>query len=194
MKVQFYQGERIYFRPLELEDESLLRFWFNDPRNWKTLLRNRPITAVQERKFLEKLGESENEVVFGIVVREGDRLIGTAGLHRIEWVSRKAEFGICIGDVESQNNGFGTEATRLVLDYGFGVLNLNRIGLDVYADSPRGIRTYEKAGFVPEGRAREASFRQGRYVDILKFGILQREWASNQTQVSETPKLIPVEG
>lgn len=193
MKVSFYEGDRIYFRPLEIEDEPLLRLWFNDPRNWRTLLRNRPITAVQEKKFLEKLGESENEVVFGVVVREGDQLIGTAGLHKIEWVSRKAEFGICIGDVERQNCGFGTETTQLVLDYGFRVLNLNRIGLDVYADNPRGIRTYEKAGFVPEGQVREGSFRDGRYVDVLNYGILQREWVSHQTRVNETPKLIPVE-
>jgi len=193
MKVQFYQGQRIYFRPLELEDEALLRLWVNDPRNWRTLLRNRPVNAVQEKKWIEGLGASENDVTFGIVVSDGERLIGSTGLHRIDWVSRKAEFGILIGEVEFQNNGFGTEATKLALDYGFGVLNLHRIGLDVYADNPRGIRTYEKAGFVAEGRTREGSFRQGRHVDILRYGILQREWAAHQAAEATAPVCRPVE-
>lgn len=194
MKVQFYQGDRIYFRPLELEDEPVVRVWVNDPRNWRTLLRNRPVNCVEEKKWLEKVCSSEHNVTLGIVVRDGDRLIGSTGLHRIDFASRSAIFGILLGDVEFQNNGFGTEATQLMLDYGFRVLNLNRIGLDVYASNPRGIRTYEKAGFVAEGRSREAAFRDGEYVDVLQYGILQREWASNQTRVTETAKLIPVEG
>ena len=176
MKVIFYEGQRIYLRPIEVEDEPLFRLWMNDPRNWQPLGRCRPVNKVEETQWLEKSHESDKDVVFGIVVREDDRLIGSAGLHRIDWIARAATLGIVIGDIGYQDQGYGTEAVKLVLDYGFTTLNLHRVQLDVFSHNPRAVRAYEKAGFVFEGRLREAFHRQGRYIDVLRYGILRREW------------------
>jgi RimJ/RimL family protein N-acetyltransferase len=55
-------------------------------------------------------------------------------------------------------------------------LNLNRIYLRVYASNLRGIRAYEKAGFVHEGSARQAQYQDGGYVDILWMSVLRSEW------------------
>ncbi len=174
--VVYYEGDRLYFRPLELDDEPLLRRWINDPANWRGLCHRTPVNAVSERAWIESMGKDASQVVFGVVVREGDRLIGTTGLHRINPIARKAEFGICVGDRAVQGRGYGTEATRLTVRYGFEILNLNRIALSVYANNPRAIFAYQRAGFVHEGCHREALYRGGEYIDEYRFAILREEW------------------
>lgn len=175
-RVVYYEGQRIYFRPLELEDEPLLRRWINNPANWRTLLHRPPLNAAREREWIESQGKSHSDYVFGIVVKQGDRPIGTTGLHRIDAVNRSASLGICIGESSFQGRGFGREAVRLALKYGFEELNLNRIELSVFADNWRAIRTYQKVGFVQEGCLRQAHYRNGRYQDEYRFAMLRTEW------------------
>lgn len=174
--VIFYEGDRIYFRPIEPEDEPLLRRYVNDPHNWQGLHTRPPINAVREREWIDQLNKSDTDIVFGVVARAGHRLIGVTGLHRIEPVARKAEFGINIGDRECQSKGFGTEATRLVLRYGFEELNLNRIALSVFSNNFRAIRCYQKVGFFHEGCHRQAVYRGGEYHDVYRFAMLRDEW------------------
>jgi RimJ/RimL family protein N-acetyltransferase len=176
MVIRYYEGERVYFRPLEPSDEPLLREWINDPANWRTLDHLLPVNELREREVIEKRYKSASDIALGIVVRSGDRLIGVASLNRINGPNRSAVFGIVLGDRAHQSQGYGTEATRLMVRYGFRELNLNRIGLTVYADNERGIRAYRRAGFVQEGRLREVYFRNGSYHDELQFSLLRSEW------------------
>jgi RimJ/RimL family protein N-acetyltransferase len=76
------------------------------------------------------------------------------------------------------NKGFGTEATKLFVAYGFETLNLNRIELRVYEYNARAIRVYEKVGFKHEGSLREDHYRQGRYWNTHVMSILRSEWKS----------------
>lgn len=184
MTVKCYDGERIYFRPVELEDEPRCRTWVNDPRNWATLYRCLPMNARREREWIESLYADDRDVVFGVVVKDGDRLIGTTGLHQIERIHRKAEFGICIGEAEYQDKGYGSEATVLMVKFGFDVLNLHRIALGVFGDNARARRVYEKAGFVREGVHRQAFFRNGRWHDGVRYAILREEWLAKETTAS----------
>lgn len=176
MAVKFYEGRRIYFRPIELDDEPRLRAWINDPRSWATLGRALPINGVREREWIESLYKSPTDVALAIVVRDGDRHIGNTGLHGIAALDRKAEFGVFIGDVEYRGRGFGSEATALMVRYAFEELNLHRVALSVFADNPRAARAYEKAGFVREGIERESAYRNGRWHDIHRYGVLRDEW------------------
>lgn len=184
--VVYYLGERIYFRPLELADEPLLRRWINDPRVWRYLLHRGPINEQREREYLESLGKSSKDYTFGIVARDSDRLIGSTGLHNLDPVARSATFGIMIGDVARHNQGYGTEATRLTLKFAFQELNLHRIQLSVYGNNWRAIRVYQKVGFVHEGCLRQAAYRNGQYVDEYRFAILREEW--NKVANLEVPK------
>ncbi|HEY4720855.1 MAG TPA: GNAT family N-acetyltransferase, partial [Anaerolineae bacterium] len=114
-RVVYYEGERIYFRPIEVEDEPRLRGWINDPAVRRYLLHRPPLNAAREREWIESQGKSATDYVFGITVRQGDRLIGTTGLHRIDTIARSAVFGLYIGDKAFQGRGYGKEATRLAL-------------------------------------------------------------------------------
>jgi len=80
------------------------------------------------------------------------------------------------------NQGLGAEAMSLLLRHGFETLNLNRILLRVYADNPRAIRSYQKAGFVQEGTLREAVFKRGKFEDVHLMSVLRREWLARKKE------------
>jgi ribosomal-protein-alanine N-acetyltransferase len=176
LKNPFLIGPRLYLRPLEREDAPRLAGYINDPAVRRTLLAHRPMSVGQEQAWLEMLGKDDHHVVMGIARQSDDELIGATGLHRIDSRTRNAEMGLSLGDRSAWGQGFGTEATRMMLDYGFGTLNLHRIWLLVYASNAPAIRVYEKAGFRKEGVLREHYFMEGQYEDGVLMGILRSEW------------------
>ena len=176
MKTPYLVGERVYLRPLNRDDASVLQRQINNPEVVRTLMVWRPMSLEAETAFIERIAQSETDVVLAIALREDDRMIGDAGLHQIDWRSRVAEFGIQIGDSVDWGKGYGTEVTRLVVRYGFESLNLNRIWLRVYDHHPGGIRAYEKAGFRREGVMRQGVWREGAFHDVIVMAILASEW------------------
>jgi len=176
MQTPYLVGERVYLRPLERDDAPVLQRHLNHPDVVRTLQAWRPVSLAAETDFIESTSRSETDVVLGIALKDDDRLIGSTGLHGIDWRNRVAEFGIQIGDPMEWGKGYGTEATRLVTRYGFGTLNLNRIGLRVYDHNPAGIRAYEKAGYQREGVMRQGVWRDGAYHDVIVMAILASEW------------------
>jgi RimJ/RimL family protein N-acetyltransferase len=102
--------------------------------------------------------------------------IGTIRLHRISKEQRTAELGIMIGDRHQWGKGFGTDACTLLLSYVFGKMNLNRVGIGVVSLNARAIALWERLGFKEEGRHREAFWVDGLPRDVIRMGLLQREW------------------
>jgi len=172
-------GERITLGPVKKEYiESYLK-WFNDPEITQYLSMFRPLTRMMEEDWIENLKNREDTIAFAIIIpdeNDGEKLIGNCGLHAIDWKNRVAEVGITIGEKEYQSKGYGTEAMEMLLDYGFKTVNLNRIQLRVYEFNNRAINSYNKIGFVKEGRMRQALFIKGEYHDIIFMSILQEEW------------------
>jgi len=176
MQSPYLVGTHVYLRALNLDDAPVVQRHINNPEVVQNLMAWRPLSLEHEAAWIERTAESETDVVFDIARREEDRLIGTAGLHQIDWRSRTAGFGIQIGDPAEWGKGFGTEATRLVTAYGFTRANLNRIWLHVYDTNPAGVRVYEKAGYRREGVLRQGVFREGAYHDVYVMAILANEW------------------
>ena len=176
MKNPYLIGEKIYLKPLDLEDAALIGPWANDPEVTRTLSMHRPNTIENEIEFIQRMAKSETDLALGIVRRDDDRMIGVTGLHRIDWRVRQACFGISIGDRSQWDLGLGTEATRLMVRHAFETLNLNRVWLHVNASNPRGERAYEKAGFTREGVLREAAYREGAFIDVITMAILRAGW------------------
>jgi len=176
MQNPFLIGKAIYLRPLEREDAPTLLSFVNDPDVTRHLLLHRPMNLQAEQDFIDGLTADEDQVVLGIVLRDGDRLIGSGGLHKVDWRCRQAGFGILLGVKDEWGRGHGTETTRLVVDYAFATLNLNRVWLHVFEDNARAIRCYEKVGFRREGLLRQDYFRAGRYWDTITMAVLRDEW------------------
>lgn len=104
--------------------------------------------------------------------------IGQCGLSNLNETARTAELGIAIGDKASWGRGYGKEAVRLLLDYGFRLRNLERIWLWVHADNERAVRAYRACGFVEEGRLRRHAWSNGAHVDVLCLGLLRDDYES----------------
>ena len=177
MQNPFLIGTRVYLRPLGLEDAAPLTTWLNDPEVRRHLRAHHPpLTLLAEESFLRKLGESDSDVVLGIVARETDQLLGGTGLHQIDFRNRHVQFGIFLGDKSAWGKGYGTQATRLIVRHAFDTLNMHRVGLRVYEDNHRAQHVYEKVGFRIEGRLRQDTFRDGRYWDTIVMAVLRAEW------------------
>ena len=177
-------GEKIRLRRIEREDIATFVRWFGDPDVRNFLLINRPISKAEEERWFENQLQDESSELFAIESSDGQENvhIGNIGLHDINWLHRHAELGIVIGEKNYWSKGYGSDAVRTLLRFAFHEMNLHRVTLRVYEDNARGIRAYEKCGFEHEGRMREAIFRQGRYYDELRMGILDREFdAQSQT-------------
>jgi len=118
----------------------------------------------------------DDEVLWAIATKKGDRCIGHVGLYKIDSRVRKGEFAIIIGDVNWWGKGVGRSATVAMLDWGFHQLNLHKISLSVLASNKKAIRLYQHLGFRREGTLRDEQFRDRAYHDVVLMSLLDREW------------------
>jgi RimJ/RimL family protein N-acetyltransferase len=172
-------GERIRLRATEHEDVKKFCVWVNDPQVTRYLSLYLPMSTVDEENWFERMTKRDQaEKTLVIEVRDGDgwKMIGNCGVFDIDSVNRSGELGIMIGEKDEWNKGFGTESMRLLVRHCFETLNLNRAYLRVYAENLRAKRSYEKAGFVEEGRLREAVYKHGKYDDVILMSVLRSEW------------------
>jgi len=116
-----------------------------------------------------------------------EKIIGNCAIHDINSKNRACSCGITIGEKEYQNKGYGTEAMEMLVEYGFNTLNMNRIELSVYDFNSRAFKTYQKVGFVEEGRKRQARYHNGKYQDEIIMAILRKNWQTKgKKQISKT--------
>ena len=172
-------GERVRLRSAEKSDLEKFLVWINDPEVTEGLTFFLPMSSEDEDKWFETVMQRPQEEKPLVIDRKnGDdwQLIGNSGFFGFDWVARSAEVGIMIGEKSIWDKGYGTEVMTLLLRHGFATLNLNRIYLRVYSENKRAIRTYEKAGFVHEGRMRQGVYKHGKYCDVLFMSVLREEW------------------
>ncbi len=183
-------GKKCYLSPLNLEDADQYAQWLSDIDVGISLgCYTMQLNLKKEEKILEKMTE-RNDYVFGIIDKENDTLIGNCGLHDVNTIDGRAEFGIFIGDKSYWGKGFGKEATRLILDFGFNILNLHEIYLQVFEYNPAAIKLYEKVGFKRIGAFREAKHIGKRKFDVVIMDMLAEEYSSVfiQSKIPEPDK------
>lgn len=175
-------GKRIRLRAPEKGDVPRFTAWLNDPEVRQGLSMYLPLSIAEEERWFENmLQQPANEHPLTIEVRQGESWIpiGNCGFMNIDWRNRASEVGIFIGEKSFWNQGYGTETMHLLLEHGFQTLNLNRIFLRVFGNNTRAIRSYEKAGFIHEGRMRQAEYQAGEYIDVLLMSVLRSEWLTD---------------
>lgn len=178
-------GKRVRLRAVEREDVNKFHEWVNDPEVTRGLTLYLPMSMTDEENWFNSLMKrDQEEKALAIEVRKGRnwKLIGNCGVFGIEHLNSSAELGIMIGDKSEWDKGYGSEVMLLLLRHGFETLNLNRAFLRVYVDNVRAVRSYEKAGFVLEGRLREARYKFGKYEDVLIMSVLRSEWMSRKKE------------
>jgi diamine N-acetyltransferase len=167
-------------RDLKRSDLPTLNRWRNDRAVTDHLGGNHRFVSeeVDGQWFDNYLKSRNNNVRLAICDAHSEELAGVVYLLDIDWINRSAEFAIQIGAAERRGGGLGTWATAEMLQHGFRDLNLHRIHLTVLEQNKSAIHLYEKAGFVLEGRLRQAAFKNGRYADLLVMSLLADEFGA----------------
>jgi len=176
MQNPFLFGEKIYLRAAQRDDADCIALVENHPDPRETLFYAKPISSEQIQERLAKQNGDPNTILFTICSKATDKAVGQTAFVRIDWVGRMATFYIAIAEKENWSKGYGGEATRLMVDYGFNTLNLNRIQLHVATTNEKAVKSYRRAGFQIEGRLRQAMYHHGNYEDFYVMGILRQEY------------------
>ena len=163
-------GERLYLSPMNALDAETYVKWLSDRKVTDNLgMTSSIVNLVGEKEYIES--KKDNSYDFSIILND-DTLIGNISLMNVNLVSRKATLGVFIGDEENRSKGYGTEAIKLLVDYGFNILGLHNIDLNVFSFNEGAIRAYEKAGFKEYGRRHESYFLDGKFHDEISMEII----------------------
>ena len=172
------KGDKVILRAMRRDDLTRLAT-FNNDVEFETIAGGDP----WEPQSLERL-----QAQFDETARKGERdgasfaieadglFIGRCGLAHFDSTASTCELGIGIGDHDYWGRGYGRDAVRLLLDYGFRIRNVHKVWLSVLGVNERAIRCYRACGFVEEGRLRNHVWNDGRYVDLLYMGVLRDDW------------------
>ena len=176
-------GEHLYLSPVsdnEADTENYIKWMNNRDVAINFGQHNRVVSSKNDLKWLYEPPSDMQR--YAMVLHDSDALIGSISIHNIDHLNRNAFIGIFIGEEEHRGKGYGAEAIRLLLEYGFRTLNLHSIILTVHADNSAGVACYKKVGFREVGRLPECLFKDGQYVDKLYMCVLEREFNKQKNQ------------
>jgi diamine N-acetyltransferase len=181
------EGERVALGPLRMDLVPAYQRWDNDLEALTANGRAVPFTLEAQRERIAGFNGKPDSCDFTVYDRSDQAPIGYSSLSHIDHRNGTADFGILLG--ERRDQGLGTEASKLTLDWGFTVLGLHNIMLGVASWNERAIRVYTKLGFREVGRRRDAGVTMGRRCDAVFMDLLASEFlqAAGSVLASRAP-------
>ena len=174
--IPFIEGDTINLCPANVDHVDLYTKWMNDPQLRKYARYNVPQTIEEVKKLFEPKKEAvKNDIFFEIWHKKDQKLIGFAGLIRIQWFTRNAHIFYLI-DPDFWGKNLGTEAGRLVIDYAYKELNLHKITARMFAPNKKSLRVTEKIGLKHEITLKKEVYIDGAHVDVLEYVIFKDDW------------------
>ena len=172
-------GTKCYLSPCSQEEAEKWTEWDNDleiavPLGDEAYT---PYTLEKMREILDDVSKQQSHI-FSIVNLETETAIGRCLLFNVDLVNRQATLGIVIGEKEYWGKGFGQDGTKLLLDYGFNLLNLNSITLGTFSFNVRAQACFRKVGFKEIGRRRQARIIGNKKFDLILMDMLAEEFGS----------------
>lgn len=173
------QGKVVGLRAVEKEDLTYLRDWRNLPSFRRNFREVRELSLADQEKWFESLQNTKHINFMFIIVRLSDnKPIGAAGLLYTNWINRATDFSFYIGEEEMYigDNGYAEEGAKLLIDYGFNNLNLNKIWMELYEFDLQKIEFFtKKFNFKKDGLLRQNCFEDGKYWDSLIVSLLKED-------------------
>lgn len=177
--IPLFEGEKVILRSLELSDlDAMMEHWnkLDIRHNVGSAI---PHSRQNREDFIRnswKLRSEGKGYIFAIERKDTHEFLGHVSIYIQRNRARSADLGIMIHNKENWDKGYGSDAMKVVLEFGFNYQNLHRIELSVYPNNKRAIHVYKKLGFKEVGKKRETRFMNGKYQDEVIMDILQREW------------------
>lgn len=173
-------GERIRLVPLGPQHADAVFESLSDPESARLTGTHRTFTRAEIDAYCASRAEQDDRLDWAIEDAVTGQYAGGISVNDVDFDNETGGFRIDL--VESyRGRGIGPEAIALMLAYLFDEVGLHRVGLEVYAFNPRAQRSYEKAGFVVEGRLPEALLWDGERVDTILMGLLRADWRARRT-------------
>ncbi|WP_327695052.1 GNAT family N-acetyltransferase [Streptomyces sp. NBC_00459] len=171
-------GDKAVLRPFTEADAEVIAEIVEDPEVIRfTFEPDTVITMERLRSWYGSRSAQTDRLDLAVTDRATGELVGEVVLYEWNPAARSCTFRTLLGP-SGRGRGLGTEATRLIVGYGFEQLGLHRIELQAYAHNHRALRVYEKVGFVVEGVRREVQLRDGEWADEVLMAVLDHEWAA----------------
>lgn len=168
----FLEGEKVNLRTVEEEDLEFIRNTYNHPEVRNSINSRKPANLEQEKEFFKDTVSNDESTQ--LLICSEEEPVGLISLSPKN-EPRVAEIGLWLHP-EHHGNGYGTEASRLMIDYGFKETTYHRIYARVYESNKASQHIWEKIGFQKEGELREQIYRNGEFEDTYIYGILENEW------------------
>ena len=156
---------------IETDIENKVK-WINNPLNNEFLHYNIPLDVSNTKKWFETTKNNSNR--HDMIIEYNNIPVGVIGIINID--KKKGEYYITLGENNYKRKGISYEATKLILDYAFYELNLEKVWLCVDENNIAARKLYEKIGFIQEGLLRKDIFFKGEMVNRCMYGILKEEW------------------
>ena len=170
------EGNRIYLRSVTMDDSFKIIQWRNSDSVRRFFIIQQDFTMESQTRWMEQVIKTGKAVQFLIGLKELKGIeIGSVYLKDIDLQNKKAEYGIFIGEEEYRGSGFGTEAAKLITEYGFRELGLHKVYLQVFAENERARISYRNAGFNEEAVLHEEVFVRGQFHDIVRMVMFEND-------------------
>jgi RimJ/RimL family protein N-acetyltransferase len=173
------RGKRIHLRTFTRDDLKYLDQWSDDPQIERMVGSEflQLYTAYEkDPSFFDAVLNDPTQIVLMIVANDTPRTpVGMVRLMNIHQAEGYAGIETIVADRHAIRRGYGVQASRLMAFYGVDTIGLRRLEAKAYAYNPLSINTLKRNGFTQEGVLRQAAYRDGKYWDIIVFGILKDE-------------------
>lgn len=175
--------QRLILRPHTIENAVKMNAWRNDTElnyyddDGPEL--EAPVPLEKTQRYLERIAQfSEDTDIIRLAIHKKDDslLIGFCMIAFIDKYNRRCKVGLTLGDKAQWGQGLGREVLEGLVGFCFEVLDMNRIGAEVFDFNERSLRLVRALGFTEEGRIRQAVLKGGQYRDEIIFGLLKCEW------------------
>ncbi|AOV95470.1 hypothetical protein AQV86_03815 [Nanohaloarchaea archaeon SG9] len=168
----FIEGEDVNLRTIEEEDAQFLRNGVNHPEVRIHMGNRRPQNLENEKDFIENAVQDEDDV--NLLICKEDEAMGIISLKQKDKASKLGEIGIWLHP-DYHGNGYGTEASKLVVEHGFEQLNYHKLYARAHSDNEASKSIWRKHGFQKEGEFKDHVYTEGEYRDVVYYGLLEED-------------------
>ncbi|HHW46613.1 MAG TPA: GNAT family N-acetyltransferase [Clostridiales bacterium] len=164
----------VEIRRFEEKDIPLKVKWINDEKNNRYLHYDLPLSEEKTFAWFRNIKDRTDRADFTITYN--DEPVGLIGLLNIDKKNKKAEYYICLGEEKFKGKGIAYTASKLLIDYAFKELGLNKIYLYTEINNYPAQKLFVKIGFEKEGLLKNDLIHNGRKIDRYIYSLMQENY------------------